>query len=303
MTWFQRTIRFVALFVAFQGSIAFAQHKSNELALGDQAKIEGVVEVPIRSTKEYDFLTQEQVFDSRIAAVLEHRELLSSNYHPSVAPFGQIEDGLPWWGVQGQFHYWKGEQSIVGDSEESRFIENPFLLVAPDVWFPYAHLDKHKIGEEQLRDPDFPWYPEPSKLVWSPAERWARVTYQVSEFARRRRPYLKRTVPDHKFVISVGSAYNARDFGFDWIYVDLENSKNFMVTPEKSRQHRRNVHFIHRGGSCGYPGGCNNMSPFTPYWDDFWTEALPAELTVRLWRKPPTRKGASADMTFLIELR
>ena len=62
----------------------------------------------------------------------------------------------------------------------------------------------------------------------------------------------------------------------------------------------RILHFIHRGGSCGYPGGCNNGSPYQPELDNFRVEALPAHLDVLLWRNRPKDISESPVMRFAV---
>ena len=57
--------------------------------------------------------------------------------------------------------------------------------------------------------------------------------------------------------------------------------------------------YIHRGGSCRYKDGCNNISPMQ---NDlmFSVRRLPAEINIKLWKKKPINKYVKADMYYKI---
>ena len=97
-------------------------------------------------------------------------------------------------------------------------------------------------------------------------------------------------------------AYNARDMNLNYIYLSLKDSRNlFKVNPPDSPC--AIPHFIHRGGSCGYPGGCNNASPYTPEISDIEIERLDAQAVIWLWRQKPVSIEQPPDMTFVINFR
>lgn len=60
--------------------------------------------------------------------------------------------------------------------------------------------------------------------------------------------------------------------------------------------------FVHRGGSCGYPGGCNNGSPYQAELDHILVEELPARMVLKLWRLLPEGVGTPAELEFVIRL-
>ena len=96
------------------------------------------------------------------------------------------------------------------------------------------------------------------------------------------------------------SAYNARDFGFNFLAIDTNRSQN-VRTLIPSTTLAPNLHFIHRGGSCGYPGGCNNMSPYQDE-IEFSVKTLPAEVVVKLWRTRPAAPEVVADAIVVLKL-
>ena len=81
----------------------------NQLALGPQAK-SAPLDIPLQAPTEFDFVTKAEVLRLRTEAVRRYPDLLASDYTPSEAVFGQIVDGLPWWGIAGQFYYGPGGQ-------------------------------------------------------------------------------------------------------------------------------------------------------------------------------------------------
>jgi hypothetical protein len=54
---------------------------------------------------------------------------------------------------------------------------------------------------------------------------------------------------------------------------------------------------LHKGGSCGFPGGCNNMSPDHPAVQEIKIQKLPALLEVFLWKKQPASLEVTPEIT------
>jgi hypothetical protein len=98
------------------------------------------------------------------------------------------------------------------------------------------------------------------------------------------------------------SAYNARDFGFPYLYLDVVRSER-VLPARPSREASLIRQMIHCGNSCGYPGSCcNNMSPDQPELR-IEVSRLPAQAHFRLWRAKPASVADDADFTFVIEMR
>ncbi|MBI4845608.1 MAG: hypothetical protein HY810_03925 [Candidatus Omnitrophica bacterium] len=248
----------------------------------------GEVYVRINPMIELDFKSKEEIYELRRKYVLEYPELFDGQYQPSQDVFGQIESERPWWGILGLSYYGDGEQSIEGPSEESRFIANPFLLVG------ITEASAHRINNKKL-EPE-PVYPKPSNLIWDKQNRRASVRYDTKSFFSLREKFNYQDDFEMELI-----AYNARDLGYNYLYVVLEESKNIDYSGNDNqaviiRQ------FIHLGGSCGYPGGGNNMSPYQPELI-FKVKALPAYLLLKLWKSQPPDVSQEADMSFEIEMR
>jgi hypothetical protein len=146
----------------------------NALAIGQRARASDL-DIAILPPAELDFKSKAEVLESRKAAVLRYPHLISGDYEPSDAVFGQIEDGRPWWGITGHFYLGPGERSIEGPAEEARFLLNPYLLVAVEFDGLFYSWDTRRITEGDLRRPDFPFYCEASQLRWSPRSHLQRL--------------------------------------------------------------------------------------------------------------------------------
>lgn len=290
------------------GAIQLLGGGRNRLAIGPEARVDEIA-IALAGPQELDGLSREQVLDLRRAAVARYPDLLAGDYAPAPAVFGQIEDGRPWWGMPGQFYFGAGEQSIAGPAEESRFILNPYLLVAAEfsglsMWSSGRMAlawDRARITAEQVAQPGFPLTCTPRSLRWWPAAARAMVTYDVSACVAAINAWA--LVPfetaDAQFDLI---AYNARDLGFDYLYVSLADSAGIgQADPPDAPVAIRQ--YLHRGGSCGYPGGCNNMSPHTPEIEGLLVRRLPARVSIRLWRTQPPSAVQAADMMFIIDLQ
>lgn len=141
--------------------------------------------------------------------------------------------------MDGEFFYGKGEKSIAGPSEESRFILNPYLLVAAD----FYNWWQGRIVEEELAT--FSLTCLPYNLRWWPREARAEAIYDAE---------CVKEGQDYTFDLI---AYNARDLSLNYVFVSYQDSLNITKSDMPTTPYA-NPQFIHQGGSCGYPGGYNN---------------------------------------------
>lgn len=258
------------------------------LLFGKGAKTRGDYEIHLNPMEELDFKTKQEIYELRKQRVLEHGKLIAS-YEPSHAVFGLIEDNKPWWGIYGIYGHGPGEKSIEGPSEQSRFLLNPYLLVG------LSEQDAFVTSAFPNRSSAF--YPKPVKILWRPESALAAVEYQVSDHFRYINDNGLYPTEQRKLTLI---AYNARDLGFRYLFVDPEKSHSVTWTNGTGgavpiRQ------YIHCGGSCGQPMGCNNMSPHQPELVINVTDT-PARAYIKLWRTQPENASDPADMTEIIEM-
>jgi hypothetical protein len=255
-----------------------------------QAALPDGINVRINPMIELDGKTRDEIFKLRTAYVREHPGLLKflvkGKYAPSQAVFGQIADGKTWWGILGICYYGRGEKSIEGPSEESRFIANPYLLAAACESFA------QKVTKPGLKPREI--YPRPVSLWWYPPKSMAIAKYDVSGYFKDAREYGFSRFDE--FCLPV---YNARDMGFDYLNIVPEKCRNVEIVV--SSEPIANPEFLHLGTSSGYPGGSNNMSPYFPPLG-FRVKALPARVHLKLWRQKPPSVKAPADFSFIIEM-
>lgn len=245
----------------------------------------GAESIRLHTPEELDFLTKEQVLARRRAAVESSPELFQPPYQPSEEIFGDITDGRPWWGIDGLYYFGPGQRGIDGLSEESRFILNPFLLVGLMEGRAYV-TDLAPSGQVS--------YPNPLSLTLDLAAKRAVVHYDVGAYFE----HLKRISNNEPALTLV--AYNARDFGFHYLRVN-EGASSGVRWMKTTKEPEPIAQFIHTGGSCGYPGGCNNMSPFQ---EGMVVElvATPAKIEVELWREEPKDQSSSPDFRVSLEV-
>jgi len=261
-------------------------------SLDISASAPSIKNIPLNPPIELDYKTRQEVYAIRVAQITPHVELLAGDYHPSESVFGAITDKKPWWGIDGQFCRADGRHSIDGPSEESRFLINPFLLLA---------IEENNAWN--IRGDCSPAYPRPVSLQWFARDKTAKVTYAMGEFYRQRR--LDGFPPG---AIEGASFYlknlNARDFGYEFMHLADAHSANIrpIGNARMFTDSVRLLSMLHCGGSCGYPGGCNNGSPNEPDLH-FSVERLAATMYCKLWKKKPASPQQDADFIFIIELK
>ena len=252
---------------------------------------DGLTRLKINPPAEYDSLPRSAIYSIRQERVAEHADLLARlavrDYWPLDAVFGGIEDGRPWWGLLGLHHYGRGSRSMEGPSEESRYIENPYLLVGLRESWAFT-----KRGEPKGL------YVRPTRLSWhgrSPVA-WAR--YNLFS-------YLTEMNRDHQSDYTYYwdlwlVAYNARDLGLSFISIDVKRSSGIHFS-DQANQVIEIPYFLHAGMSCGVPGGCNNVSPtFTPL--NIRLLGFPARAYIKLWRERPRSADEPPNVWFVIDM-
>ncbi len=267
---------------------------ANDLAVGHAAVVEKV-SISLNPPADFNFKGKDTLLSMRTAQVVKHQNLLTSKYIPDPECYGQIEDQKPWWGTLGLSYYGPGQNSIKGLSLESRFFLNPFLLAGDRSGLG---LPKDRVTEADLTRKVYPTYLQPSNLVWYPKLRRGEVTYDVSGYKKQMCTLFGYEKYDLRGPRDL-TLINARDLGLKFTFIPPNWSSNITIgTPMKSVM--RIPNFIHRGDSCGYPGGCNNQSPDTPWLQSFTIDKLPARIGFVFWKKPPLTHKVPPDMTFFI---
>ncbi len=256
------------------------------LKIGKRATAE-LVKVPVADAIELDGKSKAEVFALRRERLVATPALFDvAAYKPSEMVFGRIEDGLPWWGLEGIYLHGPGPHSSAGPSEESRWLVNPAVLLGLEENFSPLWTRKPEVSHFE---------PRLLNIAFRPKERLLRIDYDVSNL-------LGLLVLIHNKDAGVGlMTRNAQDFGFNFTYLDSKQSYRvkFEQSPLTVQQLKQ---FVHRGSSCGQPSGCNNTSPPTPALD-FAIEDIPASVFARLWYQEPDDPEDKPDLNVVIEMQ
>ncbi len=279
----------------------------NRVAVGNEAKVDGWVGISLQPPTHLGYRKKVEILDLRTSEVLKFPTLIVEPYRPSDAVFGEIVDDRPWWSMKGLFMFYfsspteRSQRYIVeGVSEETRFIMNPFLLVGLEFFFQSQDMSEAELLALNLDAPNFKLFPEPSVLEWNPKERRARVSYDVSSYLEQSKEWRKPLELEQTFFDLI--TYNARDFNLEFLQFVAEGSEHLIPPPELKKEPIPLRHFLHLGGRCGLPIGCNNMSPAMPEIQGFGLTALPARILLSLRRKN-SENASDPDMEYLITLK
>ncbi len=277
----------VAVRRAHSRQIVRYQPNKNALAIKGSAVLEDL-QIELQPLADLDFKSKADVLGIRKEAVSRYPGLIVGDYRPSDAVFGQIVDGLPWWGVLGAYYYGKGNKSIAGPSLHSQSILNPFLLVVPD--FNMRRFEPGLLQTTDEQTAHQKSFCSPHDLRWQPRAGRVEVTYDAACLQKG---------GANSFGLY---AYNARDLNLRYIYVSYPDSLNTLKENEPAGAYG-NPQFIHQGGSCGYPGGCNNMSPATPPIDNIQIFSWPVRVVIRLWENDPGPVTTPPDVEYVMHFK
>ena len=253
-----------------------------------------VINFPINPPREIDFKTDKEIFSVRKKMLAKYPILYPKEYNPRASSlFQQVEEKKPWWGLKGLLCYGSGELSIEGESDETRFIDNPFLLIGLEEGHAVIMMDKK--GNCPLS------YPRPTKIQFDQEKKTFSVAYSVSGHERTIKSIASanhRTPPNMTYSFN---GKNAVDLGMPYVYATKVKNLKFVENNNLSKDVYRFKDFIHVGGSCGYQGGCNNGSPHQSE-ANFRIERYPASIKFKMWKEKPESTDAPADMIYEIKI-
>ena len=242
--------------------------------------------IPINKMLDLNGKTKQEILNIRKYYV-KNSIFNANNYEPSEQVFGQIVDGKPWLGIS-SLCIGKGENANKGLSEESRFINNPVILIGIE----HTYFDKKTL--EQCEEVD---KLIPEKINYIKDKKTIRVVYNVSSY----KGGIFELNGKYGFKV-VLKGLNAVDLGYKYAFVDRTKNIRFNQEPNIKQNVYEFRDFIHLGSSCGVEGGCNNGSPYQPE-TDFNIKDFPSVMHIKLWKNPPQDKTSNADMTYVLLFR
>jgi hypothetical protein len=252
-----------------------------------------IVQLKVNLPTELNYKRKDEIYSIRRSYV-KNSLFATKNYQPNENVFGAIEDYKPWWGnirCKQLNHKSDNSENIKGTSQQSIQINNPDALVG--LKSIYLMYDRHN---NNFCSSDYARF-IPQSLKYSQNNNLIIAEYGVSrDFLNT---YVQVDGEKRRFPLQL-SGLNALDFGYKYVYAfDTKNIE--MVNSENITQNVGEfIDFLHTGGSCGYNGGCNNLSPMQN--DKMITvEYLPAEINLKLWKNQPVTPYQKADMYYRIK--
>lgn len=243
--------------------------------------VQNDISIDVQPPMSFSYKTKQEIYNLRKNAVAKSI-FKNPNYEPSGEVFGQIEDNKPWVSMNACF--FGNKACITGDSEESRFVLNPTILVAIEyVYGAYCTTGQY-IPNLQAKS-----------IKYSKSKNEIVVTYDK----------LKHQTLDRNTEYSF-KGLNARDLGYKYAYIDKEKSTYNLIFTDKNNNISTNIaefqDFLHTGGSCGHEGGCNNGSPHQPMLDfenshrDGTSYQNNKEIYIKLWKVKPNSPQDKPDI-------
>jgi len=212
--------------VGFEGGSGV--QASNTCAIGPDAPASGAIDVALAEPASLDGLTRQELLALRAEAVTRHPRLLVGDYLASDEVFGDLDDGLSWWGIDGERIHGAGPMADDGVSRDSVLLLNPFILVGLEVplapWGDYD-ITRESFVEETMAILDGALGPKPVRVTWKPQERRAEVAYDMRSFRKSFDKVRAMLVQEAKKVLPKFSTqvtfrvYNARDLGFNYMRI------------------------------------------------------------------------------------
>ncbi len=291
----------LAFFFFYNAVTQCARASTNSLKLGIRARLADGTAIPLNPPQRFNYLQRSEIIRLRTSAVMSCPSLVEGTYIPTPAIFDEITDAKPWWGMAGQYIWGEGERSIEGAAEESRFILNPYLLVAANPWTAKI-WNPQLITPDDINNPDFPYTWTPQELRLWPKMRMGQVIYDVTAFNAKLKSLDSKLEKTEEIVRFGLVAYNARDFGYNYLMLSPVLSSNVENT-FKGKDAVEIKQYIHTGDSSKFPGGCNNMSPAMEQIDQLVIKQLPARATVLLWKSRPVFFGDPPDFSFVLDFK
>ncbi len=249
--------------------------------------------ININSATPLSYKTKEEVYTNRKHYVM-NSIFANDNYEPSDEVFGQVEGNKPWVSTKICKYKDNNYSDIEGPSEEARYINNPEVLVAVEYAF-YGHTCENYY--QKFVNSQFP-----IKISYNEEKKEITNEYTYLPFC------------DSKGNVWYSfKGLNARDLGYKYAYLDLEKSTfkpHFKEEVNISNSIIEFQDFIHVGGSCSIPNGCNNASPNQPPLNFAYPctgedgiRVKNRALYIKLWKERPQSSDQEADITQKIIIR
>lgn len=246
---------------------------------------QNIINVKVNKPTPLSYKTKKEIYNLRKKFVRESIFDIP-NYEPSNEVYGGIEDKKPWISTKSCRYKEPRIGDIEGPSEESRFINNPTILVALE--YPFWGYDCDEMKEGKSNDQELP-----HTVSYDKEKNEITVIYNSFRYCN---------LTENRWHTFNG--LNARDLGYRYIYVDKEKSNFSFPFKEDINVTNSVIEFqdlLHVGGACLHENGCNNGSPKQPplnfrnpcYGKNYTPNRV---MYIKLWREKPASPKDKADI-------
>jgi hypothetical protein len=263
----------------------------NNLDIGYGTKAPDSVSIDLNGLTDYNGKTKEELFGLRTRAVNKHPELLKAAYAPSPSVFA-IDSKLPWWGLKGYIFRGHDLNNTEGLSRESAYFGNPYVLVCPE-WYGTNMSWGHRFSKDADFAKAFPAYLPPVSIKIVAKDKREEITYDVMHYYND----IKSMMDNPWDLSNVGFdlyAYNARDFGYNFMYVEPGNSSNINKFTSDVVPITQSIGTRTRE-TCA--PSCNDLLDTPESLQGFKLKNLPAKCRILLWKLKPQSYLAPTDLT------
>lgn len=303
----------IAVFIVIQLFSVFremAVSKSSATLIVDPQQ--SFLELPINKPIDLNGMTQQQILDIRAEQVNKYPNLIQGQYSPTGLVFNNIQEDGYWMSLARL--YYVGKKSIKSaspffkESVASTIVLNPFLLAKAEFWglsiwgAKNLKWNKALYSLEALSAREIPLAPVEQVLQISPAQGSAEIIYDISDFIYRINPALQKPLTSEQ--ISFGlSMQNARDFGFRYAYLDLENSINIKNDQQPTEALEIGDRFEYMPLAWTSRLKLNHSSPNLPQFQSVQAISVPAKAVIKFWYEQPKDLKDPANYNFTINIR
>ena len=262
----------------------------NELDIGFHSKAPESVLIETNGLSNYNGKTKDQLYDMRTKAANAHANLLKTpTYAPTPSVF-QIDDKANWWSLKG-YLFKEAADKNEGPSRESASFGNPYILVVPEWFADPVNPSNARFPKRSAFANVFPTYLLPASIKFYPKEQREEIVYNIMPHYNMVKSMMNGNWPLTNLGFNL-NAYNAKDFGFNYIYIDASKSKNMQKYSADIKPISQN---IAQNKSCG--PSCNDLVGTPDDLIGIKLKDVPAQCHILLWKEKPSSYVRPADMT------
>lgn len=264
----------------------------NDLDIGYGTKAPDSISIDLFGLMNYNGKTREELFSLRSKQVNTHPELIKSPYAPTPECFA-IEQKNPWWSMKGYICRSHELNNTDGPSRESAYFGNPFLLVCPEFYGSNMNTAPGRFPKYEDFANVVPTYWPPKSVKFFPKEKREEITYDLMAYYNSLKSLLDGPWPISQIGFDL-CTYNARDFGYNYMYIQPGTSTNLSKYPSEIITLSQGIG-TRTKDSCA--PACNDVVDTPEALTGFKIKNLPAKCHLLFWKQQPQSYLVPSDLT------